>query len=345
MSWAPLLLADSSPCLRMLTLRELLHRSESDGEVKELQGLQEGDPIVVRVLALQAEDGSWGDLGVGGSMPAGKIQATSLALTTLGYLGLGADHQAVRRGADYLFRRLRQDGAWSVPTGLVIDGQKSDDYTVIPLQTAIPLRGLAAVGYATDPRCERAYDWLLRQKLEDGAWPTGKVGEVYRRVAGYRRLAHSMWGCRTNTTMALICLALHPTRRFSKEARRALDLLLGVETRERHNVGFDVARTIGVEPPNGYLTYFAKFDLALLLDLCWRIGADRSDDRVADLIRFLLQIQGMYGLWEYIHRPEASRWITFDILRSLSRIDNSTDWLSLEPRTPFRAYLPRQKRF
>lgn len=345
MTWAPLLLADSSPCLRLLTLHELLHRPESDKEIEELLEIQESDPIAARLLALQADDGSWTDLGVGGSIPAGKIQATSLALTTLGYLGFDSNNPAVKRGVEHLLMQLGKDGAWAAPAGLEIDGQRSNDYTMIPLQTAIPLRGLATCGYATDPRCEKAYDWLLRQKLEDGAWPTGKVGEVYRGVAGYRRLAHSAWGCRTNTTMALICLALHPTRRFGREARRALDLLLGHETRERHSVGSEVAKIIGSEPPSGYLTYFARFDSALLLDLCWRIGADRSDERIGNIIEFMLQIQGPFGLWEYSPHPEASRWVTFDILRSLSRIEDSTDWLSLEPRTPFRAYLPRQKRF
>jgi hypothetical protein len=345
MTWAPLLLSDSSPCLRILVFRELLDRSENDSEVKELQGLVESDPIVARLLALQANDGSWSSIGVGGSMPAGKVQATSLALTTLGYVSLRSDHQAVRRGAEYLFAKLRSDGSWPVPGGLVIDGEKSDEFSMIPLQTAIPLRGLASCGYATDPRCEEAYEWLMSQRLDDGTWSTGKVGQVYRRVAGYRRLAHSAWGCRTNTTMALVCLALHPKRRFSQEARRALDLLLGRETRERQNVGFEVARTVGAGQPRGYLTYFAKFDLALILDLCGRIGVDRSDERLDSLVEFMLQIQGPYGLWEYAPHPEASKWVTFDILRSLSRVDSSTNWLSLEPRTPFKAYLQRPKRF
>jgi hypothetical protein len=220
-----------------------------------------------------------------------------------------------------------------------------ESYSMIPLQTALPLRGLAACGFATDPRAEKAYDWLLEQRLPDGAWPTGKAGDVYGYVAGYRRLAHSRWGCRSNTTAALTCLALHPNRRFSKEARRALDLLLGRETREKQNVGFEVARTIGAEPQSGYITYFAKFDAGLVLDLCHRIGASRDDERVADFVSFIRKLQGPYGLWEYLPHPEASRWVTFDLLRSLSRLDNTTDWLSLEPRIPFKAYPKKPKRY
>ena len=343
MTWAPLLLADRSPCLRTLVLRELLSRPESDQEVQELKELRESDPIVSRLSALQSKDGSWDGSALKGNVPGGRLQSTSQALTRLGYLGFGPDHPLVKRGAEYLFSKQLEDGSWSRPSELEEEGRKT--YTMVPLQTAIPLRGLAASGYSTDNRAERACDWLLQQRLEDGAWPTGKAGDIYGYVAGYRRLAHSRWGCRSNTTGSLICLALHPKRRYGKEARRALDLLLGRETREKQNVGFSVARIVGVEPHSGYLTYFAKFDLALVLDLCWRIGANRSDERVDELVDFIRELQGPYGLWEYTPHPEASRWVTFDLLRSLSRLDDTTDWLSLEPRTPFRAYPRKQKRF
>ncbi len=345
MTWAPLLLADRSPCLRTLVLRELIHRPDTDAEVQELRELREDDPIVSHLVALQSKDGSWDGSTLRGNVPGGRLQATSQALTRLGYLGFGPDHPSVKRGAEYLFSKQRKDGDWPRPSELKDEGQRPEIYSMMPLQTAIPLRGLATSGYATDPRAGKAYDWLLEQRLEDGAWPTGKAGEVYGYVAGYRRLAHSRWGCRSNTTASLICLALHPSRRFSEEARRALDLLLGRETREKQNIGFSVARIIGVEPHSGYITYFAKFDLALILDLCWRIGANQSDERVAELVDFIRGLQGPYGLWEYTPHPEASRWMTFDLLRSLSRLDDNTDWLSLEPRTPFKAYPRRQKRF
>lgn len=345
MSWAALLLADSSPCLRTRVLQELLHRSATEPEVRELHGLCDTDPLVSRLLTLQSRDGSWTGAALGGNVPGGDLQATSQALTRLGYLGFGPHHSAVRNAAAYLFAQQRADGSWPAPRTLDGEDRTREGYTMVPLQTAFPLRGLAACGYATDERAERAYDWLLTQRLEDGAWPTGKAGAIYGYVAGYRRLAHSRWGCRSNTTAALICLALHPTRRTGPAARRALDLLLGRETRERRNVGFEVARTVGVEPPSGYITFHAKFDLALLLDLCWRVGADRSDARVRDLITYLREAQGPYGVWAYAPRPEASRWVTFDLLRSLSRVDATTDWLSMEPRTPFSAYPRRPKRF
>lgn len=345
MSWASLLLADPSPCLRILVLKELLQRSDSDPEAQELVALREADPVVTRLLSMQFVDGSWGQEAFGGNSPGGRIQTTSQALTRLGYLGFGPEYASVRKGAEFLFSKQRGDGSWPLPGEVQNEEGIKEGYTMKPQQTAFPLRGLAACGYAEDERAESAFEWLLRQRLEDGAWPSGKIGDVNGRVAGYRRLAHSRWGCRSSTTTSLICFSLHSKRRFGNEARRALDLLLGRETRERQNLGFEVARTVGFELPSGYTTFFARFDMAQMLDLCWRVGADKGDERVAELVDYVKQAQGPYGLWDYVPRPEASRWVTFDVLRSLSRLDKETDWLSLEPRTPFAAYPKRLRRF
>ena len=348
-----LLLADPSPCLRWLVLRELLGLGQDDREVQELAGRRETDRLVADLLAEQEADGSWRSDRLTHPASGGVLRITATALLRLGYLRFGPKHPAVRRGAAYIFSHQRADGAWPLPAGGVGEdaGRGSAGYSMVPLQTAIPLRAVAACGYATDPRAERAYEWLLRQRLPDGAWPTGVAGAdahgqgVYGYVAGYRKLAHSRWGCRSNTTGSLICLALHPSRRTGPEARRALDLLLGRETRERQSLGFEVARLISAEPVRGFLTTFAQFDLALVLDLCWRIGATLQDERVRGLAEHVWSLQGAYGLWDYGARPQASRWVTFDLYRSLSRLGETGSWLSTEPRTPFQAYPARERRF
>jgi hypothetical protein len=341
MTWAPLLLANRSPCLRYLVLRDLLGNRD---EASELEAPRDTDPLIKDLVGLQNSDGSWGRGSIAGNAPAGNIQITAQALTRLGYLGYGPDYTPVRRGAEYLFTQQLDDGSW--PLGNVaadVDGGQV--YDVMSLQTSLPLRGLAECGYAEDPRAERAYDWLVEQRLDDGAWPTGIAEGVYGYVAGYRRLAHSRWGCRSNTTSALVCLSLHPSRRRSPEAGRALDLLLGRETRERHHMGYDVARTIGAEASTGFLTYYARFDVAQILGLCSRVGATVEDPRVGDLVDHVKGLQGPYGLWEYTEKPQASRWVTYDLLRSLSGLDAETEWVSVEPRTPFQPYPRRRKRF
>jgi hypothetical protein len=346
MTWIPLLLADPSPCLRWLVLRDLYHRLPDDPELQEISSQRDSDPLVKVILDLQSLDGSWtaGSLATGRA-GANSIHVTALAMARLGYLGFDANFPAVHEAAEFLFSRQDSDGSWPLWDDYAqTDGSEDlpakEHYSMIPLATAFPLRGLAACGYATDPRAERAYNWLLDQRLPDGAWPTGISSGVFGRVAGYRRLAHSRWGCRSNTTGALICLSMHPDRRTSDPAKRALDLLLGRETRESSNLGFEVARLVGAEISRGFFTFFARFDLALMLDLCARTDISTDDVRVKDLVNFVNSLRGKLGLWEYRNRPQVTRWLTFDILRSLDNLDEG-EWVGEEPRTPFRPYPPK----
>jgi len=345
MTWIPLLLADRSASLRYLVLTELLGRSSDDDEVRELDELRRIDPLVSSLLSLQREKGKWEDLDQAGYTIGGTVRATSAALMRLGYLGLSKEDKAVKQGAEYLFSKQRKDGSWPLPERVSDFEDTRGPYTMAPVQTSIPLLGLAMTGFADDPRAERAYEWLIEKCNDDGTWPAGKVEDVFVRIAGYRRLPHSQWGCRTNTTQALLCFAHHPLRRDSEESRRALDHLLGRETREKSNLGFSVARIIGVEPHRGALTYHAKFDPALILDICSRVGANRSDPRVKDLIGWITEQQGEYGLWEYTPHPEVSRWVSFDILRALKGTDDSTEWFSTKKRKHFAAYPRKKKRF
>ena len=155
MTWAPLLLADRSPSLRYLVLRDLLGNRD---EASELEALRDVDPLVKTLVGLQNGDGSWGRGSIAGNAPAGNIQITAQALTRLGYLGYGPDYQPVGRGAEYLFTQQLDDGSWPLDN-VAADIDGGQVYDVMSLQTSLPLRGLAECGYAEDQRAERAYDW------------------------------------------------------------------------------------------------------------------------------------------------------------------------------------------
>lgn len=339
-----LLLADPSPCLRLMVLRTLLGKPSSDPEVKELEKLRKKDPRYVELSSLQAADGSWSTLGA--SLRGGRIVATALALSRLGFMGFGLSDALVRKGAAFLFSRQLRDGSW--PASCEYDDEQLHDL-MAPLQTAFPLMGLAGAGFAEDPRAGKAYEWLLCRQLPDGAWPTGMRHGVFRGVAGYRRLPHSRWGCRTNTTASVICLSLHRQRKGAEEARRGLDHLLSRETRDAAGLGFDTARLLGFEEARGALTFYAAFDPALILSLCARLGIGIADDeRVADLAAFIRGLPGPNGLWEYASNTAASRWVSFDVARSLAAVEaggGTRAWQSLQPRTPFAAYRKQKRRY
>ena len=362
MTWIPLLLGDSSPSLRLLVLKELLNKGEDDNEVQELIKLQQQDPLISDLHKFQQRDGSWNVVDSLGLTMANPILNTSQALCRLAYLGLDKKHPVIQKAAEYLFSFQLDNGAWPGVTNASMalwmketTKKSTEPYfehrhhgkVIAPGLTGFPLRSLAMCGYATDPRAEKAYDYLLSLLSPDGSWPymISPDGDITYQVVGYRKMPNSRYGCRTNTSVVLNCFVYHPKRRKSEQAKRALDLLVARETRERQQLGFEVARMIGVEPAHGFLTYYARFDVAMILDLCWRIGATKEDPRVADLVKYFQETQGTYGLWEYEPKPQASRWITFDILRSLSRIDETGEWISTQPRTRYESYPRKPRRY
>ena len=123
----------------------------------------------------------------------------------------------------------------------------------------------------------------------------------------------------------------------------SFDLLLAQDALQASNLGHEIAKIIGFEKDRGFFTYFARYDIAFILDLCWRIGASLDDERITGMVEFVKGLSSKYGLLELLKYPEASRWVSFDLLRSLSRIDRDTDWISFEPLTPFQPY-PKQVR-
>lgn len=344
MTWIPLLLTDPSPCLRYLVLTDLLHFNKDDEEVQELIEMRESDHLVKDLCKLQKPNGAWDSLGINLISSSDNLQVTSMALQRLGYLGFDNSHPVVQRAAEFLFSKQLENGSWPMPVKKLLTDEEIG-YQMMPIQTAIPLLGLVMCGYSTDKRTENAFEWLMEQRLEDGAWPVGIAAGNYGGIAGYRRLAHSRWGCRSNTTSVLSCLSYHPQRSQSVEAKRALDLILGTTSKLRNDVGFIIARLIGLEKSIGRITFMAKFDIAHILNLCWRVGASKDDERISDLIEFIKTEQGDYGLWEYYKHPKVTRWLTFDLLRTLSHINKNVEWISEEPSTPFHAYPKKLKRF
>lgn len=344
MTWIPLLLTDPSPCLRYLILTELLDYSNEVEEVQELSEMRELDSLVENLFKLQKSNGSWDSFDLTRITSSANLQITSMALQRLGYLGFNSSNSVVQKGAEYLYSKQEEDGSWPL-LGKKDLTDEEYGYQMMPVQTALPLLGLVMCGYSNDTRTEKAFEWLLQQRLKDGAWPVGLSAGNYGGIAGYRRLAHSRWGCRSSTTAVLSCLAYHPKHSKSEEAKRALDLILGTDSKLRNNLGFMIARIIGLERSIGQITYMAKFDIAHILDLCCRVGATQDDERISELIEFVKFEQGEYGLWENSRYPQVTRWLTFDLLRSLSKIEKNKDWISFEPKTPFKAYYEKIKRF
>ena len=342
-----LLLGDPSPSLRWRAAIELDGATEGDDDVKAWRGEIDNSELVRSLVARLAGSGD-------------NFRAAGYLLCQLAYLGYRGPE--VDAAVEAIFSLQKSDGSWPLSR----DGAdkpppkrrrgmppprlpRAESYRVVPIQTVHPLRGVAAAGYATDPRAERAYEWLLAQRLNDGSWTgshkadLGLDGRSSGEDPDYRRLTRGD-GCRATTTGAVACLALHPERRRSDAARIGVDHLLARETREPATIGWEVSRLVGLEPALGLITFYVTFDQAFLLDLASRCDVSPEDRRVRDLVAYLETLRGPYGLWQHPVHPQLSRWLTFDIECSLRRLAGG-DWIGNEEPATFTPYKKPRRRY
>jgi hypothetical protein len=346
MNMTTLLLGDPSPSLRWRTAVELEGATDDDDDVKAWQGEIGESPAVQSLLARLAA--------------AERPQAAGYLLCQLAYLGYRGPELAT--AVDAIFAHQQPDGSWPLPLdddndqparkprrGAPPGLAPSDGPRFITMQTVVPLRGIAAAGFATDPRAERAYEWLLRERLHDGSWPAGPKadlggpGQPSLPEKDYRRLTRGD-GCRSATTGAVACLALHPHRNRSDAARIGVDHLLARETRDESTLGWELSRLVGLERAMGQVTFYVSFDLAFLLDLASRCGVSPEDGRIGDLVTWLETLRGPYGLWEHHAHPQLSRWLTFDLECSLRRLADG-DWIGNEEPANFTPYKRGRRRY
>jgi hypothetical protein len=343
----PLLLGDPSPSLRWRAAVELDGATEDDDEVKAWRAEVDGSEAVRSLLAQLAVVGD-------------NFRTAGYLLCQLAYLGYRGPE--VDAAVEAIFALQQPDGSWPLWSE---DGDRppskrrrgtppptlprAEGYRVVPIQTVHPLRGVAAAGFATDPRAERAYEWLLAERLHDGSWTgshkadLGLDGRSSGEDPDYRRLTRGA-GCRATTTGAVACLALHPERRRSHAARVGVDHLLARETREPATLGWEVSRLVGLERASGLITFYVTFDQAFLLDLASRCGVSPEDRRVRDLVTWLETLRGPYGLWQHPAHPQLSRWLTFDLECSLRRLADG-DWIGNEEPATFTPYKKPRRRY
>ncbi|MGW6198697.1 hypothetical protein ACWF0M_21290 [Kribbella sp. NPDC055110] len=303
-----LLLGDPSASLRWRAAVELEGAADHDDDVKAWRDEIAASPAVQSLLGRLAA--------------AERPQDAGYLLCQLAYLGYRGPELAT--AVDAIFSHQQPDGSWPLRVDDRSAGKPSDGPRFVTMQTVVPLRGIAAAGFATDPRAERAYEWLLRERLHDGSWPSGPkadLGGPSRPAPPEkdRRLTRGD-GCRSATTGAVACLALHPRHNRSDAARIGVDHLLARETREESTLGWEVSRLVGLERALGQITFYVTADTAFLLDLASRCGVSSEDRRVHALVTWLESRRGPYGLWEHPTHPQLSRWLTFDLESSLRRL-------------------------
>lgn len=152
------LLQEEQPAVRYLTLRNLLGRSEDDGEVEAARQAIPVGGWVSEILAKQTPDGTWGERA---NLYTPKYLSTNWMLLVLSDLGVQRDNPNISKACDRWIRAFsKEDG------GFGADGAGRSHLCIVG-NTA---RALVKFGYAGHPKVRSAFEWMVRNAAERGGW-------------------------------------------------------------------------------------------------------------------------------------------------------------------------------
>jgi hypothetical protein len=291
------LLETENPSVRYFTLKCLLGRDQTDGELQAARRAIMASPAVQVILDQQHPDGYW-------LKPAqyytGKYRSTVWQLLILAELGADPADARIQKACDFILTQAqhRESGGFAEKGGR--NGGNAG--LVLPCLTGNMAWVLLRFGLAADPRVQAAVDWITTYQRFDDGIATAPQGWPYDRF-------EMCWGrhsCHMGVVKAMKALAeIAPQARAAAVAEtlaRAAEFML---VHHIHKRSHDLAR----KSKPGWLRF--GFPLMYQTDALEKRGADgrwRLENSYND--KFTAPI-------EQLGAP--SKWITLQALRALGR--------------------------
>ena len=207
----PILLREGGPALVTRVRRDLIDDEEAPGPAEVVTY-----PEVKAFLKKQEKNGAFPAKTPEKTLGSAKFVravGTLRALEKLAEYGLSKAHPGVARAAELLFASQANDGG--IADLALGETPDSRSRAVAVHFQGWALASLCRTGYDTDPRVERGFRFLLANRQADGGWAWRGV----RTDSAARPSSHLVTG------MALRAFAASQTRKTSREARRAAELL------------------------------------------------------------------------------------------------------------------------
>ncbi len=296
-------LLGGEPFVKYRTLVDLLDKEENDKEVIASKKSVREHKLVKKNFERQNKDGYWGTpRDIYTWWP--KKDTTFWLLPILADFGLRKDNKKIAGACEYVFSTQLPCGGfgWAPPP------------TPGDCFTGILTESLAKLGYASDSRLKKAYEWLIqRQRLDGGFWckNTGQPG-------GPREKEPS---CAFATLCVLGALAQNPELKNSKIAKRNAEFLLKcLENRGKIKyAGHDSQIGKGWDK----LKYpFTDYRILKHLDIFSQLEFTKNDSRMGAMIDVFLSkqdknrrfyaesIHKVYSDFDFGQKTLPSRWIT-----------------------------------
>jgi len=290
----PWLLHSENPSVRYWTLTDILDRPRDDPEVRKARAAIPRQPLVMKLLALQHPQGSWGP----DEAKPYTAQGAVAALTLLHMLAVTPDKRTASGCDSFLRFSQHQDGGLSMIRTL-----RSG---VFPCTTGEHLPFLVYFGFADHPRVRKAFAFLVEDMSRDNALNCGRYQH-----------RDCLWGA----IAALNGLAALPPDMRSAQSAQLVKRLANALLDAEYDFEGEHKRWLTFAVPRGW-------DLIGALKALAAHGYLR-DRRIVSLLDLVMTRQDDQGRWlcgstwrtwplEKRNRP--SKWVTLDALRVLKRV-------------------------
>lgn len=297
------------PFVKYRTLIDLLGKKESDKEVIAAKRLVYKHPLVNKIFNKQNKNGYWGNAqDIYKWFP--KKDTTFWLLAMLADFGFTKEDKRIARACEYVFSTQHPSGGFGC-------GPPLRPYDCF---TGILTESLSKLGYGTDPRLKKAYDWVTkRQRLDGGFW-CKNTGQP----SGPREEEPS---CAYATLVVLGALIQNPELKKSNIVQKSAEFLLDCwDNRGKIKyAGHDSQIGTGWEK----LKYpFTDYRILKYLDILSKIDFAKNDKKIILIIKDVLipkqdekghfYAEAIHECWsdfDFGQKDLPSRWITLIIYR------------------------------
>jgi hypothetical protein len=306
LSW---LLEQDQSGVRYLALRDLLDLEPSDPELLTARAQAHQNGPIAEILDAMAEPGWWVEPGPGYNP---KYRSTVWSIIMLGQLGASAQFdERIERACRYL-----------VDHALTEFGQFSASGT--PGSTADCLQGnllsaLLDLGY-TNPRLEKAFEWMARSVTGEGVAPMGQKDTPIRYYAGkcgpnFACGANNKLPCAWGAVKVMLAFSKLPddkrTPSINKAITQGVDFLLSVDPlNATYPTGYS-HKPSGNWWKFGFPVFYVT-DMLQNVEALVRLGLG-ADPRLSLALAFIKEKQDPHGCWSLDYDYTDKTWVDFGV--------------------------------
>lgn len=304
LSW---LLEENEPGVRYLAMRDLLDLPADDPQLITARELAHREGPIDAVLKEMAEPGYWVNPGPG-YLP--KYYSTVWSVILLAQLGASVEQdQRIRTACKYLFdNSLTGNGQFSTT--------KTASGTADCLQGNL-CAAMLDLGFS-DPRLEKAFEWMARSVTGEGLSPMENKKAPLRYYSGkcgpgFACGANNKKPCAWGAVKVMLAFAKLPLKQrtpcIEKAVDRGLEFLLSVDPLSSgYPSGWN-------EKPSGNwwkfgFPVFYVTDLLQNVEALVRLGFGK-DPRLVNALEYIRQKQDSGGKWPLEYSYTGKTWVDF----------------------------------